>query len=363
VVGRDSLWVREPATRRDNVHVAVTVWSMLEECVAQLDEPFRRSEIVGWFRRHYPDVKETTLGAHIQAASANALNRAENNPLGRREPLLRRIDHGLYVRAIASGLREPAASFGSSHEAVLADRTPRVNRGNRARANVEALVDGFDQCVLRFESASIFSGPSVYFHQRAVERRRLHDSAESLLEDMRFLEYVYAVLPSWGMHRMGPFGAKVTEFSLLVDSLRSAQAEIGELWQLDVTQLDPVIVPAIATKIWQVISAIRASTSETQIVAGSKTLHHVLPDLVPPVDRQYTFRFFTGHKGLTGGDERAFLEWYPYLAEVGRRCSSSIDRAMTRGGIMATGRAKLIDNAIIGFMLTRDSIGARLPWS
>jgi len=26
---------------------------MLEECVGQLDEPFRRSEIVGWFRRHH----------------------------------------------------------------------------------------------------------------------------------------------------------------------------------------------------------------------------------------------------------------------------------------------------------------------
>jgi hypothetical protein len=62
--------------------MALTVWSMLEECVAQLDEPFRRSEVIGWFRRHYPAVKETTLAAHIQAATANALNRAENNPLG-----------------------------------------------------------------------------------------------------------------------------------------------------------------------------------------------------------------------------------------------------------------------------------------
>jgi hypothetical protein len=77
----------------------MTVWSMLEECVGQLDEPFRRSEIIGWFRRHYPDVNEATLAAHVQAATANATNRAQNNPLGARLPLLRRIDHGLYVRA------------------------------------------------------------------------------------------------------------------------------------------------------------------------------------------------------------------------------------------------------------------------
>jgi hypothetical protein len=79
----------------------VTVWSILEECVGLLDEPFRRSEIIGWFRRHHPEVKETTLAAHIQAATANATNRERNNALGGRPPLLRRVDHGLYVRATA----------------------------------------------------------------------------------------------------------------------------------------------------------------------------------------------------------------------------------------------------------------------
>jgi hypothetical protein len=76
----------------------MTVWSLLEECISQLDEPFRRSEIIGWFRRHHPEVNEATLGTQIQAAAGNAINRAQNNSLGTRPPLLRRIDHGLYVR-------------------------------------------------------------------------------------------------------------------------------------------------------------------------------------------------------------------------------------------------------------------------
>lgn len=87
--------------------MVMTVWAMLEECVGQLAEPFRRSEIVGWFRRYHPDVNEATLAAPIQAATVNAANRARNNPLGTRAPLLRRVDHGLYVRA--TQLREPAA--------------------------------------------------------------------------------------------------------------------------------------------------------------------------------------------------------------------------------------------------------------
>ncbi len=56
--------------------VHMTVWALLEQCTGQLDEPFRRSVIVDWFRRHHPEVNEATLGAHIQAATENAANRA-----------------------------------------------------------------------------------------------------------------------------------------------------------------------------------------------------------------------------------------------------------------------------------------------
>jgi hypothetical protein len=88
----------------------MTVWSMLEKCISQLDEPFRRSEITGWFRRHHPEVNESTLAAHIQAATANATNRAQNTPLGTRRPLLRRVDYGLYVRVGQPG--QPAIDDG-----------------------------------------------------------------------------------------------------------------------------------------------------------------------------------------------------------------------------------------------------------
>lgn len=97
--------------RADHTLVVMTVWSMLEECVSQLAEPFRRSEIIGWFRRHHPEVNEATLAAHIQAATVNATNRAQNNPLGMRPPLLRRVDHGLYVRSAT--MPEPSGRVSS----------------------------------------------------------------------------------------------------------------------------------------------------------------------------------------------------------------------------------------------------------
>lgn len=68
-----------------------TIWSQLEECVQHLLEPFRASEIIGWFGRHYPDVKVQSLRAHIQGATSNA-SAESRGPFARRRPLNTRID-------------------------------------------------------------------------------------------------------------------------------------------------------------------------------------------------------------------------------------------------------------------------------
>lgn len=121
-------------------------------------------------------------------------------------------------------------------------------------------------------------------------------------------------------------------------------------WPLHIAGLAPGSADRVARQVWQAIATLRASTSSTQIVAGSKTLHHILPDLIPPIDRQYTLRFFTGHTALPTGDQHAFLTIFPDLVEIAERSREAIDRALDRGGVLATGPAKMIDNAIIGYM-------------
>lgn len=58
------------------------------------------------------EVKESTLAAHVQAATANAPNRAQNHPYyGSRAPLLRRIDHGCMSGPLTARARQqPGAS-------------------------------------------------------------------------------------------------------------------------------------------------------------------------------------------------------------------------------------------------------------
>jgi len=76
----------------------------------------------------------------------------------------------------------------------------------------------------------------------------------------------------------------------------------------------------------------------------------------PPTGEPVTARSATPYttpvdvNKMVASDRAAFLDWFPKLADIGRRCRDPIDDAIRRGGFMATGQAKVIDNAIMGFM-------------
>jgi hypothetical protein len=232
-------------------------------------------------------------------------------------------------------------------------RTRQLRRmAGRLAERVEELIVGFAEYVTKFEANEAFPGPSLYFHLRAIERRRQHQTVRSLLDDTQFLEYAYAVLPAWGMHRMGAQAAKVGDFNQITTALREETASLEQLWPQRITILSQQEADKVAATAWEVIAHIKVSTSQTQIVAGSKMLHHLLPDLIPPIDRQYTFRFFTGQM-MVASDRAAFLSWFPQLANIGSRCQQPIQDAIRRGGFMATGEAKIIDNAVMGYMQQR----------
>lgn len=121
----------------DRVAGPETIWARLEECVSYLSEPFRAAEIVSWFRRHYPDVKEQSLRTHIQWATSNAV--AAGFP--EREPLLTRVSHGVYVRAssVAADAGEPTELEGAAANDPL-DSAAIPGGDWHTEANVQAMV-------------------------------------------------------------------------------------------------------------------------------------------------------------------------------------------------------------------------------
>jgi len=135
-----------------------------------------------------------------------------------------------------------------------------------------------------------FGGPCVYFHTQCIQEQKEH------FLSYRHIELIYATLTAWGMHRMGDprkTRAKLVEFH----DFKSSILQNGRLFEslrhhrLESMSLDEYA--HILERLRLPYHALKVSISKASIVANSKTLAHILPDLIPPIDRQHTVRFFT----------------------------------------------------------------------
>ncbi len=209
-------------------------------------------------------------------------------------------------------------------------------RVDERRPILESLVGDFSRYVQRFNPNQQFGGPSVY------------DA---------FFEYLYATLASWGLHRMGRGKAKLGDLGELKASFREQASNIERVQQLRIDQLDPSSVPDVAEQAWAIMAGLRVGIGQTLLVANSKALHHLLPGLIPPIDRTYTLNFFVGRTYVyRGRDADYFRTLYPLFQEIAVRCSGAIHGfiAAPPAG-MNTSVTKVIDNAILGFMPTQPS--------
>lgn len=216
-------------------------------------------------------------------------------------------------------------------------------------ARVERLCDGFSHYLAFFEKSDRFSGPSLYFHHRTIDRLREHQVFTDVSEDGLFFEYLYATLTAWGPHRMGPGGAKLVDFNTLVESICSQKGEIGGLHDLHLSSLPDERTPEVTDRLSAILDKLSVSATETKLVANSKALHHLLPDLIPPIDRTYTLRFFFNNTTIDGRDEQLFRTMYPLFANIAHRTKREIEGAIGRK--FHTSETKVIDNAIVGFVL------------
>lgn len=135
--------------------------------------------------------------------------------------------------------------------------------------------------------ATSFGEPAIYFHQKALEWQQ-----KDFLGD-RHLEYIYATLTAWGMARFGSKGATIPTFFVFKDSVLAHAEQLLKWKDLCIKTIDYLTFNEMLSGLTNVCSSIKATTSKkTWIVSGSKTLAHILPNLVCPIDKKYTLPFF-----------------------------------------------------------------------
>jgi hypothetical protein len=82
------------------------------------------------------------------------------------------------------------------------------------------------------------------------------------------------------------------------------------------------------------------------IVPGTKTLHHLLPDLVPPMDRAWTGAFFLWSAAAPQyGQAALFRRTLTAFAHI----AQATQPAAYVGDGWRTSTTKILDNAVIGY--------------
>ena len=187
-----------------------------------LSEPFRASEIVGWFRRHHPEVKEQSLRAHIQGATSNAS--AESRGVFRnRQPLVTRIEHGLYRRFDGRSCAVPWQS--DSHHERLTQRLHEVD--------IEVAVGRY----LRDRDPNARYASFDYCFNHFQQHRTTSHLGEPTGMEASCLQLGF-YLASWGMLR-GSSDLLRRSARQLVPLVETIAEVPPEVWDLDSTATTP----------------------------------------------------------------------------------------------------------------------------
>ncbi len=217
---------------------------------------------------------------------------------------------------------------------------PNKNRNQR----VEHLVAEFPSLVSEYDRNTPFvrSG-QLESHRSTIAIRRAHPTSARALADHRFVTSLYETLQAWGIGVRASVLVPIDEFNSVLTS-----------WANEFNELDGAIIgdPSldhdwVGNRLWQLIEAVEITGNKSKLVALSKTIHHILPDLLPPIDRAYTQKFYLiNTPEFQNNPERVFRLMWQGFTTIARQ----VDLSSYVGDGWRTSRTKVIDNAIVAFV-------------
>ena len=191
-----------------------------------------------------------------------------------------------------------------------------------------------------------FDGPSAYFYLKVI--KMVKNSGKDyikLFDDERFMEYLYATLCSWGMHRMDK-NTRMADFEDFKKSIKGQKCRFDKL-------KDKVLVKDLhkykeEIRDLFVVLKVMKRAKAPKLVANSKIMHYLLPDFIPPIDKGNSLYFFYGRKNIPSGNDESTVFWE--ILEKFKEIAVSLKLGpQDLKNKWDTSVPKLIDNAIIGW--------------
>ena len=184
-------------------------------------------------------------------------------------------------------------------------------------------------------------------HRETIRLRRSAVSVGELLANDAFVDSLRSTLRAWsiGVRASHLLGRPLFDVEL-------------QRWEVELESLtDERIVEATddtRRRVWALIQSIDITENQARLVALTKTLHHILPDLVVPIDRAYTGAFLGWRAPEFQTSQRAIFDscWEAFV-EIARQAHP--EEWVGEGWFTST--TKVIDNAIVGFCIAEGLVG------
>ena len=187
-------------------------------------------------------------------------------------------------------------------------------------------------------------------HLQTIRLRRQLGTASDAIASDEFLTSLHRTLQAWGI---GKRGSNLVQIEQFVDAIRMKEDEIA---LLDGISLDERTfkVANLADKLWNITSNLGIVTNNATVVSGTKALHHIYPDLIVPVDRAYTQKFFGWQNPeFQYGQAKVFRTSFTAFVRIAR----AVKLAKYQDDGWCSSNTKIIDNAIVGFVRLKNQHG------
>jgi hypothetical protein len=220
---------------------------------------------------------------------------------------------------------------------MIAEREAKVQR------RVKMLIDDFERYVVAFDQDPAFTkSGQLGKHVATIGIRRQIGSVELAVRDTGFLMLLYETLQAWGI---GLRGSRLVAFDRFARSIANCEPGLKELEEFAI-DTPTLAVESVLDKLWELISRLGIVENNAKLVACSKALHHLLPELVVPIDRAFTGTFFGWHRPeFQYHQEKIFRQAYQHFVDIAKETNPS----RFVGGGWRTSRTKIVDNALVGF--------------
>ena len=306
---------------------------------AESGETFTRAEIVATARWIDASHHEMAYSALFQTMVLEAPTAATNR-VGK---VFHRIERGQYsLIPVAARPRGRGGQMATMRRPPWSGSAPRPLRSD-VQHRVNDLIAGFDGYVARFVEEVPFQRLGQWeYHRATIDRRRELGSVSAALDDERFLDLLYATLQAWGIGRRASRLVAREDFA---KALRRQEVFLTGLEPLSIEKSDFDAGRAGAA-LAALVQDLGIVDNVSRIVPGSKAVHHLLPDLVPPLDRRWTGLFFRWQPlDPQNNHERIFVKAFKDFCVVARATKPSrlVDEEWN------TSSSKVLDNALIGY--------------